>query len=117
MHPEVLDRLRLYHWPGNVRELRNVLERAVILAGEGTILPAHLVGVGEATPGGQTETVDPDSVSLRVGTTVREAEKNLILKTLEHTGNNKTRAAKILEISLKTLHNKLKEYSQQEGGD
>ena len=117
MHPEVLDRFRLHHWPGNVRELRNVLERAVILAGEGTILPAHLVGFGETAPGGRAETVDPDSVSLRVGTTVREAEKSLILKTLEHTGNNKTRAAKILEISLKTLHNKLKEYSQQEGGE
>jgi DNA-binding NtrC family response regulator len=53
---------------------------------------------------------DPDVVQLPVGTTVREAEKKLILQTLEHTSNNKTRAAQILEISLKTLHNKLKEY-------
>ena len=117
MHPDVLERFRLYHWPGNVRELRNVLERAVILAGEGTILPAHLVGFGEATPGGQAAAADPDAVSLRVGATVREAERALIFKTLEHTGNNKTRAAKILEISLKTLHNKLKEYAAQEQGD
>jgi DNA-binding NtrC family response regulator len=53
---------------------------------------------------------DPDGVRLGVGTTVEEAEKMLILKTLEATSNNKTRAAEILGISLKTLHNKLKEY-------
>jgi DNA-binding NtrC family response regulator len=53
---------------------------------------------------------DPDAVRLGVGTTVGEAEKVLILKTLEATSNNKTRAAEILGISLKTLHNKLKEY-------
>lgn len=109
LHPEALQQLELHSWPGNVRELRNVLERAVILAGEGTILPAHLIGLGpdDARP---ATAADPDAVALRVGTTVREGEKALILKTLEHTGNNKTRAAKILEISLKTLHNKIKEY-------
>jgi DNA-binding NtrC family response regulator len=52
----------------------------------------------------------PDSVHFQIGTTVEEAEKGLILRTLEHTRNNKTRAAEILGISLKTLHNKLKEY-------
>ena len=111
-HPDVIEKFRNYHWPGNVRELRNVLERAVILAGEGTILPSHLVGSlsapgGKATP---VETADPNVVRLPVGTKVREAEKALVLLTLEHTNNNKTRAAKILDISLKTLHNKLKEY-------
>ena len=111
-HPDVIEKFRNYHWPGNVRELRNVLERAVILAGEGTILPSHLLGSLSA-PGEKAtlvETADPNVVQLPVGTKVREAEKALILLTLEHTGNNKTRAAKILEISLKTLHNKLKEY-------
>jgi DNA-binding NtrC family response regulator len=53
---------------------------------------------------------DPDCIKFRVGATVEEAEKGLILVTLEHTRNNKTRAAEILGISLKTLHNKLKEY-------
>ena len=57
---------------------------------------------------------DPNVVALPLGTTVREAEKALILKTLEHTNNNKTRAAEILAVSLKTLHNKMKEYSAQE---
>jgi DNA-binding NtrC family response regulator len=99
-----------------VRELRNVLERAVILAGEGLILPSHLIAFGDGNTG-TIESSDPEAITLRVGTTVREGEKALILKTLEHTENNKTRAAQILEVSLKTLHNKLKEYSQQESDE
>ncbi len=54
-----------------------------------------------------------ESLHLPIGTTVEEAEKGLILRTLEHTRNNKTRAAEILGISLKTLHNKLKEYGKE----
>jgi DNA-binding NtrC family response regulator len=54
---------------------------------------------------------DGNAVTVSVGSTVGEAEKMLILKTLASTGNNKTRAAEILKISLKTLHNKLKEYT------
>ena len=113
IHPDVIEQFRLHSWPGNVRELRNVLERAVILAGEGTILPSHLVGFGRDGSRPQVAPADPDSVLLPVGTTVRDAEKALLLKTLDHTDNNKTRAAKILEISLKTLHNKLKEYGDR----
>jgi DNA-binding NtrC family response regulator len=59
---------------------------------------------------------DSDKVHFSIGTTVEEAEKGLILRTLEHTRNNKTRAAEILGISLKTLHNKLKEYGSKEAG-
>jgi len=117
----VLEAFMRHNWPGNVRELRNVLERAVILAGEGSIeikhLPAFLQGPARpvvAAEGGH-ETVpaaadDPSVIKFPLGTTVEEAEKGLILRTLEHTRNNKTRAAEILGISLKTLHNKLKEY-------
>jgi transcriptional regulator with PAS, ATPase and Fis domain len=113
---DVLELLQRYHWPGNVRELRNVLERAVILAGEGAISPAHLprdfgMSLGVKPPPVMNE---PDAVRLAVGTTVSDAEKALILLTLQHTKNNKTRAADILGISLKTLFNKLKEYGQQE---
>jgi DNA-binding NtrC family response regulator len=91
-----------YGWPGNVRELRNVIERATILA-EGQFveprhLPAALVQAGEAAR---------PSLALAPGTTVEEAERRLIQMTLEHTRDNKTRAAEILGISLKTLHNKL----------
>ena len=113
---EAMAKLQAYDWPGNVRELRNVLERAVILAGEGLILPSHLIAFGDSNAA-TIESSDPEAITLRVGTTVREGEKALILKTLEHTENNKTRAAQILEVSLKTLHNKLKEYSQQDSDE
>src|SRR2546428_1203504 len=98
-----------YSWPGNVRELRNTLERAVIVCDSAVIETKHLPpGFGQITV--RTSAEDPDAVRLGVGTTVEEAERLLILKTLEATNNNKARAAEILGISLKTLHNKLKEY-------
>jgi DNA-binding NtrC family response regulator len=110
--PDVIEVLSRHSWPGNVRELRNVLERAVIVAGEGPItrnlLPHDLGAPAGARP--QVPINEPDSVRLNVGTTVGEAEKALIQLTLKHTKNNKTRAAEILGISLKTLFNKLKEY-------
>src|SRR5258707_4334389 len=105
----VLNQFNSYSWPGNVRELRNTIERAVIVCDGGMIETKHLPpGFGHAPL--RTAANDPDAVRLGVGTTVGEAEKMLILKTLESTSNNKTRAAEILGISLKTLHNKLKEY-------
>ncbi len=105
----VLNQFRSYSWPGNVRELRNTLERAVIVCDGSVVETKHLPpGFGQTTL--RTSVEDPDGVRLGVGTTVGEAERLLILKTLEATGNNKTKAAEILAISLKTLHNKLKEY-------
>ncbi len=116
---DVMEAFKKYAWPGNVRELRNVLERAVIMAGEGAIQMAHLpydfgVSVGSRPP---AQVFEPESVRLPIGTTVSEAEKALIQLTLQHTKNNKTRAAEILGISLKTLFNKLKEYGAAEGGE
>jgi len=115
---EVLDRFQTYDWPGNVRELRNVLERAVILAGEGTIQMAHLPPgfSGAPVPSGGTSSTDQGEMHLRVGQTIEQAERALIELTLEHTKNNKTRAAEILGISQKTLFNKLKEYGTQGAG-
>jgi DNA-binding NtrC family response regulator len=105
----VLNQFNNYSWPGNVRELRNTIERAVIVCDAGAIETKHLPpGFGQVPLHAAAN--DPDAVRLGVGTTVEEAEKMLILKTLEATSNNKTRAAEILGISLKTLHNKLKEY-------
>src|SRR6202451_2603424 len=105
----VLNQFNQYSWPGNVRELRNTIERAVIVCEAGGVETKHLPpGFGQAPLHAAAN--DPDAVRLGVGTTVEEAEKMLILKTLEATSNNKTRAAEILGISLKTLHNKLKEY-------
>jgi len=113
LDPKVLETLQKHSWPGNVRELRNVLERAVIIAGEGTVHPAHLPQPF-APPVTTAAGGDESSIRVPVGATVEEAEKALILRTLEHTRNNKTRAAEILGISLKTLHNKLKEYGAGE---
>ncbi|HEY1462490.1 MAG TPA: sigma-54 dependent transcriptional regulator [Terriglobales bacterium] len=105
----VFNMFKNYSWPGNVRELRNTLERAVIVCDGAVVETKHLTpGFGQVTTRPSTD--DPDAIRLGVGTTVGEAEKMLILKTLESTNNNKTRAAEILGISLKTLHNKLKEY-------
>ncbi len=95
--------LEHYQWPGNVRELRNVIERATILAPGPFIEVAHLPPVLTAEPG----PVSQPQVALAPGTTVEEAERRLIMMTLQHTRDNKTRAAEILGISLKTLHNKL----------
>src|SRR6266571_955493 len=106
---EVQDVFRAHNWPGNVRELRNALERAVILAGQGLIERKHLPATF-TSPAVEAPVMDGECVQFRVGTTVEEAERGLIMRTLEHTKNNKTKAAEILGISLKTLHNKLKEY-------
>src|SRR6202162_1468608 len=105
----VLNAFQNYSWPGNVREMRNTLERAIIVCDGAVVETKHLPpGFGQSSLRSSAE--DGDTVHLGVGTTVEEAEKRLILKTLESTNNNKTRAAEILGISLKTLHNKLKEY-------
>ncbi|MFB3815531.1 MAG: sigma-54-dependent transcriptional regulator [Terriglobales bacterium] len=108
----VLHAFQQHSWPGNVRELRNVLERAVIVCEGSVIENTHLPpGFGQVST--RPSVSDANSVRLGVGTTVEEAERLLILKTLEATNNNKTRAAEILGISLKTLHNKLKEYGKE----
>ena len=119
--PAMLERLTAYDWPGNARELRNTIERAVILCTDGEMLEAkHLqMNIGRAQSVGTQSTAAPAvtdtaSVMVPVGTTVDEAERLLILRTLESAGQNKTRAAEILGVSLKTLHNKLKEYSREE---
>jgi transcriptional regulator with PAS, ATPase and Fis domain len=105
---DVMDMLKSYPWPGNVRELRNVLERATIATDRETIGRQHLpsdFGRAPVTAGGGL-----DGVRFPVGTTVDAAERELIMQTLAATNQNKTRAAELLGISLKTLHNKLKEY-------
>ena len=105
----VMNLFQGYSWPGNVRELRNTLERAVIVC-EGSVIETKHLPPGFGHTPARTAAMDPNALHLGVGTTVEEAERQLIMKTLEATNNNKTRAAEILGISLKTLHNKLKEY-------
>lgn len=107
----MLRQLMAYDWPGNVRELRNTVERAVVLGGEGLLEARHLPpGFGTVAERVVEVPDQGNAVRIEVGSTIDEAERQLILKTLESHGNNKTRAAETLGISLKTLHNKLKEY-------
>src|SRR5438477_82865 len=104
-----LDVLRRHRWPGNVRELRNVIERAVIVCSGDLVRTEQLPPLG-APIEPVTAATEADLV-LPIGTTVEDAEKELILRTLKQTGGNKTRAAEVLGISLKTLHNKLHKYN------
>jgi DNA-binding NtrC family response regulator len=114
-----LERLHGHTWPGNVRELRNVIERAAILAGQGTIATSHLPSQFH-TSGDSRIPLAPEapagpSIRLSVGTTtIDQAERHLIEATLRHLRNNKTKAAETLGISLKTLFNKLKSYGAEE---
>src|SRR6266852_5729044 len=105
---EVLDIFMGHTWPGNIRELRNILERASIMCEKDLITRACLPGEFGKTAGKGPS--DLSAIKFPVGTTVDAMERELILQTLGATGNNKTRAADLLGISLKTLHNKLKEY-------
>ena len=105
---DVMELLRSYPWPGNVRELRNVLERAAIASERGIIGRQHLPSdFGHAAA---TVAAGLNGIRFPIGTTVDDMERELILQTLAATSQNKTRAAELLGISLKTLHNKLKEY-------
>jgi DNA-binding NtrC family response regulator len=105
---EVMDIFMSHTWPGNIRELRNVLERSAIMCEKDLITRACLPG--EFGKSAAKSPTDLGSMKFPIGTTVDAMERELILQTLSATGNNKTRAAELLGISLKTLHNKLKEY-------
>ena len=104
VEPAAMKVLEHYHWPGNVRELRNVIERAVILSSGQFLEMKHLPPYLTETP---APAAPAGGMALTAGMTVEEAENRLIMLTLDHSGGNKTRAAEILGISLKTLHNKL----------
>jgi len=105
-----LEALKFHSWPGNVRELRNVIERAVIICSGEQIERHHFAPY----PIEQRERLrNEDTLSLPVGTPLEEVERQMIMRTLQKTKNNKTRAAELLGISLKTLHNKLNLYRER----
>ena len=104
--PEALDKLMRYDWPGNVRELENVIERTVIMSFEQLIKPETLPNFSNTLK----EPVAEHDSELQPGISIKDVEKKLIIKTLESTDNNVTRAAELLGISRRTLHNKINEY-------
>ena len=110
-----------HSWPGNIRELENAIHRAVLLA-QGDEIGKDVIQVsagsaGAAPAGGETaETSEPAAganVKELVGRTVAEVERDLIIDTLYHCIGNRTHAANILGISIRTLRNKLKQYSEE----
>jgi DNA-binding NtrC family response regulator len=104
--------LQTLPWKGNVRELENVMERAVLLAGQGTILPMHLPEArqDQAAPASPAPAPAPEPVN----GSLWEMERELIFKTLSRVKDNRTHAAKELGISIRTLRNKLREYRETE---
>jgi two-component system response regulator FlrC len=106
--PEALEALNRHGWRGNVRELENTVARAVILAEGEWVEPRHLrLGGAVDAPAAR--------VSIGAGTTVWEMERRLILGTLAEVDQNRTRAAEMLGISIRTLRNKLREYREKNG--
>ncbi|MDB5816866.1 MAG: response regulator of zinc sigma-54-dependent two-component system [Rhizobacter sp.] len=104
--PQTLTALSTYRWPGNVSELRNVVQRADVMAEGDTISDEWLAFEASAT---QADT--SQKFVVKVGSTLADVERELILATLEHFGNHKEKTAAALGVSLKTLYNRLKEYA------
>jgi DNA-binding NtrC family response regulator len=114
---DVLARFNAASWPGNVRELRNVIERAVIMAGEGEIQLRHLSGASASSVASAAtprevplQAVSDDVLQMPVGARMEEVEEAYLRLTLKYTNDNKTRAAEILGLSLRTLHNRINAY-------
>ncbi|AKR44314.1 sigma-54 dependent transcriptional regulator [Methylophilus sp. TWE2] len=105
--------LQEYRWPGNVRELENILERAAILAGNQTIQPQHLpadISQQITVSGANTNSDNSDNNDLSIPRATEAIERRLILQALDACQGNKTKAAKLLEISERSLWNKLNQY-------
>jgi transcriptional regulator with PAS, ATPase and Fis domain len=110
LSPAAIEALQFHAWPGNVRELRNVIERAVVICSGEQIERHHFAPY----PIDQRERLrNEDTITFPVGTPIEEVERQMIIRTIKKTKNNKTRAAELLGISLKTLHNKLNLYRER----
>ena len=97
-----------YHWPGNVRELQSIMERAYILSPSSIVEKDHLADSIKVEK--QPEVVEVEQTSTYREMTLNDLEKEHITRTLEHLGGNKTKTAKVLGITVKTLYNKLHSY-------
>ncbi len=113
LDPQVIAMLTSHYWRGNVRELENTMHRAVLLAKGETITPEAILLSNELDAGGDAEGGSAEGSSGMVGRTVADVERDLIINTLQHCLGNRTHAANILGISIRTLRNKLKLYGDQ----
>ena len=104
MSPKAMRLALNYDWPGNVRELENAVQRAIVLSRGETVFPEHLPAKIQAAGG------EDGADRVGEGKTIREVERDIIVKTLKQTEGNRTRAAEILGIARRTLQNKIKEY-------
>ncbi len=111
---EALAMLRAHHWPGNARELENCMHRAFLMALDGRIEPAHL-GL-PAAPGAPEPAASESAAPLKPGMSIRDMERALIEQTLAHVRGNRTEAARLLGISIRTLRNKLNAYAGKTNG-
>jgi transcriptional regulator with PAS, ATPase and Fis domain len=111
---EVLECFQAGFWPGNVRELRNLIERAVIVAGEGEIQLRHLPGELTTVQPAKAEVPPDDVLQIRVGASMADVEEAYVRLALKQTNGNRRRAAQVLGLSLRTLHNKLRLYESKD---
>lgn len=103
--PGFVSCIESYPWPGNVRELKNVIQRAVISC------PGDILEIGQLPPRIRKYRDEDVKIMFRVGMSIAEVEKEMIVRTLEQTGNNKTRASEMLGISRRSLYNKMDYHS------
>jgi DNA-binding NtrC family response regulator len=102
--PAALERFRLHSWPGNVRELKNAIQRAFILCEDEIDAESLPLGAAPEVAGSSL------TMTMKMGISIREAERRLILATLDHFGGDKAKAADVLGMSVKTLYNRLNTY-------
>jgi DNA-binding NtrC family response regulator len=107
---EAMELLVKYHWPGNVRELQHCIRSTVVLADSNVIRPEDLPPEVKSR---QSPEATQEGVLIKSGTKMAEAEKAIILMTLKETGGNRTKAAELLGISLRTIQNRVKEYESE----
>ncbi len=122
MTPAALSRVCSYEFPGNVRELENMMHRAVLLAKSELIYPADLMMEDDEDDATREISGNADQQSLSINlpedflsAPLRDVERHMIFHTLEKTQGNRTHAAKLLGISVRTLRNKLNEYREEFG--